>query len=271
MTAMIRTAYLRAYQPIESFPPEERARWTPDVTAGARADVAAARRWLFEGALPSLDGAHGHLDGAFVRSAGSTVLVCPWRTRLRMLAGLITFRTTIPVEVADAFVTEAEAGRAAAELEQVEERYPNIRSHIVHANWHVPLRWFAAFDDSERILIEDADGLRVRYEASLKSARARLEGAVAILERSWIDDAVTGAVRELLDWVEGFSHEGLLELDYGSVAGMFSDDELVEDHAAAEIRSCLDALEEGEVMRAGEVFATLSDVWATRRAVEVVN
>jgi hypothetical protein len=268
---VIRTSYLRVYQPLSAFPESERARWTADPRDGAKVDAAAQRSWLLKSALPAVESPLGPTEGAFVRTVDGVTLVCPWRTRLRMLAGLIAFRTSVPEEVAEAFVPGESARRAAAELEVVEDLYTDVRSYILHANWHVPLRWFSAFDDSERILTEDSDGLRVRYETSLANATTRLARALNILESSWIDDSVVTAVKELTAWLNDFEEDGLLELDYGSVAHLFPDDELVEDHTAARIWECLEALSDGDVVRAGRVFSNLSEKWADIRGQEVMN
>ncbi len=206
-----------------------------------------------------------------MREVEGDVLICPWRTRLRMLAGLLAFRNSIPEEVAEAFVPEAEARRAAHELATLGDERPEVRSHILHANWHVPLRWFAAFDDSERILTEDKDGLRVRYETELSTAKARLVRCLSVLESTWIDDSVTTAVRELLEWLDGFTSDGIMELDYGSVAAMFSHEDLLEDRSAAEVATCLDALEAGDLIRAGRSFSGLTERWTAVRSKEVVN
>ena len=271
---MIRTSYLRVYQPLSAFSEDERLQWLQGPSNDHARDALAAKKWLIRASLPGGGLIGSSAGGAFVRkngSEGSDVLVCPWRTNLRMLAGLLAFRNSIPEEIADAFVPESEARRAAHELASLGEEHPEIRSHILHANWHVPLRWFAAFDDSERILTEDKDGLRVRYESSLSAATQRLGRVVSVLETTWIDDGVIAAVRELHEWLEDFQTDGLLELDYGSVAGMFTDDELVEDRSSAEVAACLDALEAEDVVRAGRIFGTLTDRWTEARAKEVVN
>ena len=268
---VIRTSYLRVYQPLSAFPLEEREQWLQQASSDEAPDVMASRRWLITAALPGSPSLSAPTEGAFVRRDGDTVLVCPWRTSLRMLAGLLAFRNSIPDEVAEAFVPEEEAHRAAHQLATLGEEHPEIRSHILHANWHVPLRWFAAFEDSERILTEDKDGLRVRYESPLGDAKARLERALTILENSWIDDGVTAAIRELTEWLDEFEGEGLLELDYGSVAGMFADEDLVEDRSAGEVTACLDALEAEDILKAGRMFGRLTDRWTEVRAREVVN
>lgn len=267
---VIRTAYLRVYQPLSAFSEEERGRWLAQPEHHNQTLWGPSRKWLVASTLPSSE-AGVESEGAFVRRIDDDIYVCPYRTRLRMLAGLLAFRQSVPEEVAEAFVPEQVAHSAARELAALSDREPDIRSHILHANWHVPLRWFAAFEGSERILIEDREGLRIRYETSLGTARERLSRALEILEGSGIDEDVSVAVRELYDWIHGFTGEGLVELDYGLVAGMFEDEELVDDASASEVRSCLDALAAGDLVRAGRLFATLSERWSAVRAHEVMN
>ncbi len=268
---MIRTAYLRVYQPLEAFSPEERAQWLEEPVQEQARDALVSKLWLIRAALPDESMFGGPAGGAFIRRTEDAVMVCPWRTNLRMLAGLLAFRNSVPDEIAEAFVPETEARRAAHELASLGEEHPEIRSHILHANWHVPLRWFVAFDDGERILTEDKDGLRVRYETSLTAATQRLARAVGILEGTWIEDSVVAAVRELHEWLDDFATDGMLELDYGTVAGMFTDDDLVEDRSASEVSSCLAALESEDLLRAGRIFGSLTDRWTEARAKEVVN
>ncbi len=270
---MIRTAYLRVYQPLESFPEEERSFWLSNqhkqsATAGGLPNP--SQHWLMRAKLPSRD-LGSPTEGAFVRRVEGRTLVCPWRTRLRMLAGLLAFRSSVPDEVADAFVSETSLRRAVQELAAIGEGEPTQRSHILHANWHVPLRWFVAFDDLERILVEDKQGLRIRYETTLSEARFRLGHGVEVLQGADVDEDVAEAVGEVAEWVQSFEGEGLLELDYGGVARSFADEELVDDHSAVEVAGCLEALEAGDVVHAGRIFASLTERWSDVRATELVN
>ncbi len=267
---MVRTSYLRVYQPVSRFSDGERGQWANAAGEEESPDAAASRKWLIAGALPARESLEAG-SGAFVREIGGETFVCPWRTRLRMLASLLAFRGSVPAEVADAFVPEAQARRAASELAALGEADPDIRSHILHANWHVPLRWFAAFHDSERILTEDKSGLRVRYETRVADARTRLDRAIAILETSYDDGDIIDALRELSGWLDGFADESVLELDYGSVAKDFEDDDLVEDRSAQAVWCCLEALQEGDMLRAGRLFMELTERWSAVKALEVLN
>lgn len=262
---------MRVYQPLDSFSESEKTRWTAYSEDGDDSPPGGLRSWLVSSALPAGGLGRQLSEGCFVRKIEDRVFVCPWRTRLRMLAGLLAFRGSVPEEVADAFVPEEEAARAAKELAAMGENDPEIRSHILHANWHVPLRWFAAFDPAERILIEDRRGLRIRYEAPLGKARARVSRALEVLDNSPIDEGVPEAVRELSGWLEEFPQEGLLELDYGGVAAAFHEDDLVNDQSAGDVWTCLDALAAGDYDRAGETFEMLTERWTEIRALEVVN
>lgn len=270
MMRVIRTAYLRVYQPIEAFSPAERKRWEKATHADPSAETRAVHRWLVSSSLGE-GSPPAHAGGAYVRRTGTVTLVCPWRTRLRMLAGLLAFRDSIPDEIADAFVPEEAARLAAHELAALGEDLPDIRSHIIHSNWHVPLRWFVAFDDSERVLTEDGAGLRIRYESLLGAARARVERSVEVLEEVWVDDQITEMVRDLGEWLADFPGEGILELDYGTVAGSFTDEELEQDRSAGEIWECLGAVESGDLVGAGRIFSRLSERWSGARAFEAVN
>src|SRR5688572_19353726 len=109
MTLVTRTAYLRVYQPLTSFPTYEREQWMKLDPDADPSELAASWKWLLRADLPTLEPLPGPIEGAFIRKRNDEVLVCPWRTRLRMLTGLLAFRGTIPDEVAEAFVPEEEA------------------------------------------------------------------------------------------------------------------------------------------------------------------
>ena len=273
---MVRTSYLRVYEPLSAFPANERDQWlASSVELEASEAQAFVMRsfgtWLITRALPSDEQAYENSEGAFIRTWGDLTVACPWRTRLRTLAGLLAFRESVPKEVAEAFVPATEARRAAHELALLDERHPDIRSHILHANWHVPLRWFLAFDQAERILVGDKHGLRIRYETSVREGRQRLVEVASVLDQPWLDEGVVIAVKDLIRWLGDFADEGLLELDYGSVAGMFDDEELVEENCAAELWMCVEAVGAGDAVTAGRAFEHLSSRWAAVRAHEVMN
>src|SRR5919112_1183149 len=146
------TAYLRIYQPLAAFPPRERAEWAAYVEAGqvlpASLLVGREERRGLARALGLTVGADR--EHALVERVGDVVFLCPLRTELRTLQSLVAFSSSVPEEVADAFVPAGDVERAEQTLERWESERPGSRSHIQQAAWHVPLPWFALFEDGER-------------------------------------------------------------------------------------------------------------------------
>ena len=81
-------------------------------------------------------------EHALVERVGDVVYL-PLRTELRTLQSLVAFRSSVPDEVADAFVSAGDVEKAEQTLERWENERPGSRSHIQQAAWHVPLPWFA--------------------------------------------------------------------------------------------------------------------------------
>jgi hypothetical protein len=200
-------------------------------------------------------------DDAFVIEHRGRRYVCPRHPRLRMLEGLLAFRNAYPAPAGRFLVPEAMARRAAEELEEIRSRQPGTRSHILGSPFHVPPRWFAAFDPKERRLVSTPAGLTIRYRTAQRSALRRLQKAVRVLEAASFDEAVVGQIEELVDWVRAFPGEALLELDYGGVAGLFSEGELATDESAAEVAASLEALHRGDPDEAGEQYSRVAGRW----------
>ncbi len=135
----------------------------------------------------------------------------------------------------------------------------------------MPLRWFAAFAPAERELVQAEDGLTIRYRTRLGSALRRLTRAVGVLEEAGFDDPIIDQVRDVVSWMESFTAEALLELDYGGVAGFFSDMELALDETAHDVSSSLEALENGDFDKAGTHYADAASRWAAAQALTYAN
>src|SRR5437879_5540194 len=158
MTAepMFPCAYLRVFQPLEAFPAEERGHWERYIVAGGHSrpsrPVYRERPTVPEGRLGLLSPADG--DHADVRLEEGTYFVCPWRTKIRLLASLLSLRESTPPDMVEALVSEAEARRAARELARMRRRGSAAVPFILQSPWHVPIRWFLLFTDEERRVVE---------------------------------------------------------------------------------------------------------------------
>ncbi|MGH9194882.1 MAG: hypothetical protein ACRD1T_03975 [Acidimicrobiia bacterium] len=265
-------SYLRIFQPLESFPPKERARWDEQLKLNPNAsDAGPFQQFVFAGTghtgliYPAVS------DHAYFMRVGERWFVCPWRLRLRLLVGLLAFRNTLPVDVAEAFVPEDEAEKAIDELDRLRVDEPDMRAHIATAAWQVPLRWFIAFDESERLVETHGTRKKIRYVTDLRKADVRVKKALEILKSSQIPDGVIDLVEELSEWIAEFPPDSILELDYSTVADLFSEDELSMDESTAELWVCLTSLEAGEFEQSNQRYSELMAWWSRTQVIQATN
>src|SRR6266542_6129933 len=219
----------------------------------------------------------GHLasaqgEYADVRLVDGQYYVCPWRTRLRILASIISLRESAPAELAETFVPDTEARRAARELARIKRREPSAVPSMLQSPWHVPIRWFVLVDEGERTLAESASGeYRLSYWTPVGLARSRAERALELLRRSELAP-VTELVRDLEQWLSAFHSQSVVELDYASVSSLFTWDELDNDHSGREIQEAIEAVRDPAGMaRAVELYQSVAARWADARSRESLN
>jgi hypothetical protein len=150
-------------------------------------------------------------------------------------------------------------------------RSADRRSHILASPWHVPLRWFGAFNPSEREIYERRDGLGIRYRTELGEAVDRIGWAVRVLDGAGFPEPVVEQVRDLERWLAEFPAGSMLELDYAAVAGHFADADLTFDESAADVRQSLEALESGDGEASRAAYGQVSRRWASRQALTFAN
>lgn len=267
---MIPCAYLRVFQPIEAFPAAEQAHWERYIVEGRHLvsphpvyrDHSGARHL---GVL-----APEHADGADVRLVDGVYHVSPWRTRLRVLAAMLSFREVEPFEGAEAFVGRREARRAARELARMRRRNPMAVSFVMQSPWHVPIRWFALFDDEERRLVDDGGRWRLTYETRARKGVRRAEEAIPALRRSELGP-LADLLLELHQWLLLFDPRSLVVLDYDGLCGFMTWDEMDDDRSARDVRSALSALSSGEYARSAELYQSVMSRWAEVRGRENLN
>jgi hypothetical protein len=207
-------------------------------------------------------------DDAFrVEWEGRTFL-CPRFPRLRMLEGLVAFSNAYP---AAHLVPPSQVESAVRELSRLRSSSPVARSYILTSPWHVPLRWFVVFEADERELYRAADGLSIRYRALVSAGVARVTRAVEVFDEAGFDDGVIDQLRGLVQWLEGFPGEAMVELDYSSVARLFSDGDLTLDESAADVTASLEALAQSEYEEATDVYAAVATRWARAQSLTYIN
>ena len=269
-------AYLRIYEPVTAFHEPDRSRWVAYAASSTRprrrdslaAEHAEALRraittpWV---AVPERESEH-----AYVRRVDDTTYVCPWQTRRRCLLAYGQMRS-----------------------ESGEEAGP-VRLYIMASIWTVPLTWFVPFTPAERWLslgngrgragtaaaAATASATRALvYTTPMTRARRRVARGLAALRHlpAGSGDVVLEPARAVGDlagvgrWLEDFHPYSLVELDYGGLVHLVSDDALRGDQSVAEIRAAIAGAARGECELAVAMYMRARDRWRAFAEFEQAN
>ena len=197
-------------------------------------------------------------------------LVCPRNLRLRVLESTVAFANAYR-GLGGGLIPEGAARAADRELKAYHRSYPEHRSHILTSAWHVPVRWFAAFDPSEKEVYEGVEGPRLRYRTDIGRARERIRDAYGILTKLTVFVGPAQELSHVLDWLEPFPEGSMLELDYGEVSTLFDPNELVFDDSCEQVHESLEALAAGDMLHAGECYGRVVTRWAPAFSVTFSN
>jgi hypothetical protein len=272
--AVIPCAYLRVFRPLDSFGEDERSQWERYIVSGG---PDAPHRPVYREESFAHDRRVGLLaadegDHADVRLVDGRYYVCPWRTKLRVLASLLSLRETAPAEMAEALVPEGQARRAARELARMKRKEPTAVSSMLQSAWHVPIRWFLLVDDDERQLVERIpDRFRLFYWTPIGLARGRVASALRLLRKSDLAPLQPPA-NELLEWLAAFGPDAAVELDYATVSDLFTWDELDNDHSGRDLQEAVRSLREPDgLRRALDLYQSVTARWSDARNRESLN
>jgi hypothetical protein len=267
---MVPSAYLRVFQPLDSFEGDEQLHWEQWLIAGR--NVRGSRRYADRptGQRLGLLAPIGP-ERADVRVFGGRTHLAPQRMRLRVLQAIVDQRDEPSTELLGDVVPKKEARRARRELAKLRRRDPHAIPFVQQSAWHVPLWWFVLFRHEERTIADDETGrLRLRYHTAARRGMRRAENAIGPLRRSNL-----GQLGELLvdlhQWVASFDARSILELDYGELCDLMSWDEMDDDHSAAQIHDALDSLSKHEYGQSADAYQTVLTRWAEFRSRESSN
>ncbi|HEY7469403.1 MAG TPA: hypothetical protein VIC07_07770 [Acidimicrobiia bacterium] len=197
-------------------------------------------------------------------------VVCPRYLRLRVLESTLAFANAFR-GLGAGLIPDAAARAADRELRQYQRDHPSHRSHVLTAAWHVPVRWFAAFQPEDREVYEVHGSPRLRFRVDLAVGTRRVENALGILRSLQVFEGPAAELEQLLEWMGDFPPGSMLELDYADVSELFDPHDLVFDDSVELVRRSLDALAEGDMMAAGENYGRVVTRWAPAFSVTFSN
>lgn len=300
-TVMTYAAYLRVYEPVSAFGEPDRSRWaayaaSPEpASRPARRDCVAAehlealRRAI---ATPQVVVPDRESEHAYVRRADGVTYVCPWQTRLRCLISYSRMRSAPGSPLASMLSArdEARATAAAARL-ATQRRQGGATLHILASNWAIPLAWFVPFAAGERWLAlglgQDRSSAAkttsatraLVYTTAMSRARRRVARGLAALrgvpsghaDSGWEPLRAEAELAEVGRWLAEFHPYSLVELDYGGLVHVLSDEALRGDQSVAEIGAAMDAAARGDGELAVAMYKRARSRWRALAQVEMAN
>ncbi|MEV4462303.1 hypothetical protein AB0J51_01625 [Micromonospora echinofusca] len=273
-------SYLRVYEPLTAFDRDRQSYWRRYVEQGrAVAPVEGPGRQRTS-VLEALGAGWTRLpdlpDEAYVLETDETLLVCPWNLRIRVAEAALNARDGVPPVLADAFVPPVLAGQAKAAVEDwrsgarvLEHGVPRV--HEQTATWGVPLRWFVLFEPEERNHVTHPGRRALRYRTEISKARRRSSRALSVLRKSIGDAPITEAVEEAARWLEEFHPRSMVELDYGGLVELLSDETLAADDSPELVATGLTGLSRGEAEEASAAYDRLVARWRAVQLLERCN
>ena len=295
-------AYLRVYEPVSAFPEPGRSRWADYAASPARprrrdslrAEHAEALRRAVTTppvAVPERESVH-----AYVRRVDGITYVCPWQTRLRCLLAYTRMVSAAGAPLPGVALPDA----ALPDVVLPDVTLPDIALpdvlHILASIWTVPLAWFVPFDATDRWLslgpgrgqpaaAATAPSPRALvYTTAMSRARQRVAHGLATLRslppgsgdaarkpRRAAGELAIGQLADVGRWLEEFHPHSLVELDYGGLVHLVSDDALSGDQSAAEIGAAIDGAARGEREFAVAMYRRARHRWRALAELELAN
>lgn len=261
-------ASLRIFEPLTAFEPVDRLRWQnldPSVDSRREEQALALRRLVFP-EPPAV-----RPDGAHILDIDGTRYISPWSTATRCWAALDDFKESLPSSITPFFVPPSLEEVITTGVDVLEDRVP----HIITENWVIPPRWFSLYTPEERTRGVDADGPFCIARTTMAKARERAERSHEIVLGAFGQGPVEQEIENMLDWLEMFHPESLVELDYGGLASYLDValreqglDGINDDSSIEDVAFSLSGLAAADGAVAGQGYERLVTRWRAVQAFE---
>jgi hypothetical protein len=206
-------------------------------------------------------------------TVGPGPLICPLDLRPRSAAALVGFLATTGVVLRQA-VLSTDADRARGHATEVMSAAGATAVHVISSTWTVPLPWFALVEPADRhIVLGDGEGAvrEVYWRCAMADARRRIANAYAVTKENLGDEGPAVILRNTGRWLEQFHPHAAVELDYGGLVQLLSDEALLEDTSAQDVQAILTAMKAGDTDELGARYEKVREFWAKLAAKERFN
>ncbi|MEY9941942.1 hypothetical protein ABH932_006488 [Streptacidiphilus sp. MAP5-52] len=124
---------------------------------------------------------------------------------------------------------------------------------------------------------EDAGGAKrrtapvLRYRTPMAQARRRVARGYRVLRETLDEGPLVAGVEEVGRWLEEFHPRSLVELDYGGLVHAIPEQGLADDRSAEDVAEGVAALREGDPVRAGRCYRSVTERWRRVQDLQFAN
>jgi len=261
-------ASLRVYEPIDSFDAADQARWRQIAiteSTGYEEEISALRR------IVNPESLNLRSDGAHIIDFSGKRYVAPWSTARRCWAALEDFKSSLPSSVIPFFISPSAENVITERSDDLENKVP----HILTETWIIPPRWFSRFEPTERLRGKHDFGVFTIARTELELAKKRCINAHQAVRKSFGPGPVEEEIIDLLNWLNVFHPQSIVELDYGGLA-IYLEKSLIDageegldaDTWIEDVHSSIAGLAAGDGVMAGQGYERLVSRWRRVAALE---
>jgi hypothetical protein len=271
-------SYLRVYEPLRVFEGPSGSAVRAGLARGAvpperlgRRDRELCLRATVHGRLLPGSREERPVDVLVLGGEGGDPMVCPLQIRPRAGAALLAFLADEGPALRRAVLAGAGSESAVRRLaESAVMELGDSAAHVVTASWTVPLPWFALVDADER-QVRLGGPRRVWWRIPLAKAIGRAAQAERITREALGDAGPAEVLAETRSWLERFDRGSIVELDYGGLVHLMSDDALATDDSPGLVSAGLSNVARGDADAATEVYERLVERWRAVQLLERCN
>lgn len=261
-------ASLRIYEPLSAFEAADRLRWDVVKLSDSKSleQVDALQR------VASLQLPTSRPDGAHIIDLDGIRYVCPWSTSVRAWATLNDFRSSTVSTLVPFFIPNSYQEALEDSVDFATSKVP----HIISQTWVIPPRWFALFETHERERGHDKVGAYVIARTEIAKAIGRGKTTHNAIKSAFGEGPVEQELLDLIDWLEMFHPNSIVELDYGGLAdyleiALAEEGGLEADTSIEDIQTSIAGLTVGDGAIAGQGYERLITRWRKVAAFEACS
>ncbi|MGO4383592.1 hypothetical protein [Specibacter sp. RAF43] len=197
---------------------------------------------------------------------GSPLLYAPNQVAARAVAAAVELLSGATAPLAHLVVPETEWRTHVTRAGAVPQLIGPLQTRT--STWGIPFSWFTLVYANDRMEVVEANGrvLTVRIQVPLPVAVGRSGRTLKMLAEMAPELDLFEELAELHEWLDGFSDDGVVELDYGPVANRVHPDE-----SPADVHTGLQCLADGDLTGAAAAYRRLASRWIPIRQLARAN